>query len=1513
LNGSQADGFEELCSQLARVETPAGAEFVRKGSPDSGVECYCTLSDGSQWGWQAKFFRASLGDTQWRQLDRSVQAALEAHPGLVKYFVCIPGDRADGRRAPNTTEMQKWEHRVSIWNEWASERGMEVEFLWWGSSELTNLLSQDSQVGRRHFWFGAGGQFSREWLNQQLERAIAVAGPRYTPEVHVDVPIVRDMEAFGRTGVAAARVRELAKSIRQAPSYTLRRLADEDASEDVAGLDDAVGLIDAVVAELYGMRCAAHQQWPLPEIVSAVDEVDASLSECLTHLFETANAFDEHEQTEEFGHPRPSNPYRDAVSEIRAVRQALRDASATLRDLDLAVNSDLLIVKGKAGSGKTHLLCDVAAKRLAEGFPSIVLMGQQFTTTEHPWIQARAQLDLADLSMEQFVGAVEAAAQCAGTRALFMIDAVNEGEGHAIWPPHLAGLLSHLRASPWIGVVLSVRSPFVDYVVPDSVRQIAYEVTHRGFDDDPYAAVERFCQFYDLDFPATPLLRPEFGNPLFLKTLCEGLHNRGERSIPVGTEGVSAVFERHLDAIEADLATKLDYDPQERVVARALDAVASELAERAARWLPKSKVRELVDPFAPNTGYRRSLYRALVDAGLLLETPGSRRDDEWTVAFGYEWFADHRIAQRLIERCGDADGLASALTGSDDEGDATGWHLWNAPLEALSILLPERLGVELPEALAGHGTDPSVTSAFLGGLPWRDPTRVRSECQELVADLLDGEFHSSTVEVFDALIACAVVPHHPLGALFLDEYLWRLQMPDRDVVWSQYLYRAYGRKGPLDRLLDWTEKHPDRVAALDEESAKACAVVLAWCLTASHRFVRDRATKGLVAVLTDKIALTQALVERFDDVDDPYVRERVMAAAYGVAMRLTDAEALAPLAGAVYRLIFADGEPPPHILLRDYARGVIERARELGSDFSVDSSLVEPPYCSDWPHIPDDHEMEMLDPPIRQDGPELTSAQRVHRRIAFSVMHWDFARYVIGTNSASASHHWLSVRTTEPPWESPKERAAAFKRQLDPDLKEMFDALWASTRGKKVLAAAIRALLETQADDYEGSDFPYTVEEPDSDPEPEKEFLAALSDEQRVEFEEIKAARDAPEPRLGLEVIQRYVLWRAFDLGWTIERFGDLDWLISSSISNASRDTRKPERIGKKYQWIGLHEILAHISDRYQYRSRYDGEALNAEYSGAWQLSVRDIDPSAVVAPAPSHRERTSTSARWWRRDVHVDLADGGDDLQWLRYEADIPDRGQQLRYIDPKSGSAWIKLQGMDIWQATPPAGYDLHEVDQREIWLYACGYLIDAADVGEFLAWSEAVDFSGRWMPEPPMSHELFFGELGWSFASRALLGDYLGARHPEPSDGPRCPTMLQSAAFECSANGGQYDCSLTNSSEFCRPNPRLADAIGLRWTGYGADFVDADGSLAAFDPSAHDDGFGALLLREDCLEHFLNETQSALVWATIGEKQVIRPRPRRDPWVGFLRLTDAVAYEAGTLRGHRTTRLEIVDRDR
>ena len=59
-------------------------------------------------------------------------------------------------------------------------------------------------------------------------------------------------------------------------------------------------------------------------------------------------------------------------------------------------------------------------------------------------------------------------------------------------------------------------------------------------------------------------------------------------------------------------------------------------------------------------------------------------------------------------------------------------------------------------------------------------------------------------------------------------------------------------------------------------------------------------------------------------------------------------------------------------------------------------------------------------------------------------------------------------------------------------------------------------------------------------------------------------------------------------------------------------------------------------------------------------------------------------------------------------------------------------------------------------------------------------------------------------------------------------------------------------------------------LTWTGVGADYVDASSEMAAFDPSAHQPGPNALLLRLDLLERYLSEHNLEMCWAVTGEKQ-------------------------------------------
>jgi hypothetical protein len=133
-NGDQINSFEELCCQLVAQELDlTGSRFFRKGRPDAGLECYWRLPNGDEWGMQAKFFLTSPGGIHWTRINESIKRALEFHPRLTKYYICIPLDRSNARKENQNSFQDKWDEWVVKWEFLANSKKM-AGFLKWTSS-----------------------------------------------------------------------------------------------------------------------------------------------------------------------------------------------------------------------------------------------------------------------------------------------------------------------------------------------------------------------------------------------------------------------------------------------------------------------------------------------------------------------------------------------------------------------------------------------------------------------------------------------------------------------------------------------------------------------------------------------------------------------------------------------------------------------------------------------------------------------------------------------------------------------------------------------------------------------------------------------------------------------------------------------------------------------------------------------------------------------------------------------------------------------------------------------------------------------------------------------------------------------------------------------------------------------------------------------------------------------------------------------------------------------------------
>jgi hypothetical protein len=375
-----------------------------------------------------------------------------------------------------------------------------------------------------------------------------------------------------------------------------------------------------------------------------------------------------------------------------------------------------------------------------------------------------------------------------------------------------------------------------------------------------------------------------------------------------------------------------------------------------------------------------------------------------------------------------------------------------------------------------------------------------------------------------------------------------------------------------------------------------------------------------------------------------------------------------------------------------------------------------------------------------------------------------------------------------------------------------------------------------------------------------------------------------------LALIQRFILKRVFELGWTAERFGDFD-LGAESHSPDYRTAHKAERIGKKYQWLAYHEVLARVADNFALTHRFSNKTLS--YEGTWQVSgLRDIDPS-ITCRKTARQELTASSKPWWVPMKQPLWRQIPDDMAWLTHWDDLPRIGHVFPVIDPKDGSRWLTLQGFYRWDEPTPVDKEWSEIPHRGIWYHLRSYIVRKKDFPEIFAWAQKKNFMNRWMPESYDTSYVFHGELFWAPSYRDLCVESIGEKAWTRGDGnKRTPKPVVVTAQEYLWESSGYDCSVEESIRSHLPSPWLAQALDLEWNAREGEFCDSQMRVLFRDPSVYTPGPSVLLARAGKLRRFLKQNDYEIFWTLLGEKQILRsnnPFPARTEFSGALGIQD------------------------
>ncbi len=1031
LGEGQREAFEELCCQLARSdnEVPPGStpRRFRGAGGDGGVEFLWVLPDGTKRGIQAKFFD-DLGGKK-AQLEGSFKQAIANHPELQRYTFCFPfqlggptGARASGRGRRRTSETEKLEGWISEWESFAASEGVELKIDWWDATELTDmLLASDPHGGRRLYWFNST-VLTDSWLEDHLEDATAQAGERYTPELSVEVPAVGALRAFGRDPAWQASLEERRKGLRETTESWARKLRPgggpgpavsefpERAKEEAERLLElAVELEsclteDSAVAweELLGLLSDAIELALECERVT-VEELQAQHGEIAVDSPGFRQWMAEYQMSFPAAHVDSA---RELLRELQATKQWVEGPSGTLP------GADVLLVRGVAGVGKTHAIVDQALERRRDGRVSFVLFGEDFGTGD-PWTTVAAKLGFGtNVGREELLGAIDAAAEATGATGVIYIDALNETRpDRRAWRKWLPTMARQIGRHGNLKLCVSCRDSYLEEVVPASMS--LPEVEHNGFVGVEFEAIRRFFEHYGLERPSTPLMQPEFTVPLFLHLLCQSLQTLGETTLPPGMQGITRIVELFLSASNKRIAEEIDYDPLERRVQEAVRTLVDLMAEQRTRLPSWRDAKNRVDALYPPASRSASLFDQLArtDVLAIVSAPASGTEEpERMVRFTFERIADHLLASHLLdqvqpEEAASAfadDGPLAFSAVSDEQARA---H--RGLLEALAVQMPERFGFELTEVIDSVTWDETLMPAILAALPWRDPASVTPSTEHLVLSCLSRSEELLT-SALESLLALSTRPSHPLNADKLDWLLRSIPLADRDGVWCWFLYRSYEEERGIHRIIDWALR--DELEGLGREALRLWATTLAWFCAAADRRVRDKASKALVRVFLAKPIIIPSLIHLFADVDDDYVIERVLAAAYGTVLLAENETPTKLAAEAVWRAFFESEDLTLNALIRDHVRLILEVARD--ASVLPEGSMVErfrPPYDSSWPiEYPSEEETAPLEE--REDLPYLT----------LNEFHSDFAKYRVRPRvveafdqDASAVHRWFLKNIVE--------------------------------------------------------------------------------------------------------------------------------------------------------------------------------------------------------------------------------------------------------------------------------------------------------------------------------------------------------------------------------------------------------------------------------------------------------------------------------------------------------------------
>lgn len=1047
------------------------------------------------------------------------------------------------------------------------------------------------------------------------------------------------------------------------------------------------------------------------------------------------------------------------------------------------ITGKVLAVSGKAGVGKSQLLANAVSLLMHSGQNALLLLGHLYYTAQPIQIQIKETCNLI-FPFNELIDILEVLGERDNRIVPVFIDAINETWYYSLWKDALPAIIDKIKSCLFVKLIFSYRPEYENNLLNSALLKDIDEkrilkITHNGFTGESLEARKCFFDCYEIPFTPNECFNYELDNPLFLKLYCK-TYNEGDVSLPLLYERVLFSVNEKLHIVFQKTLRELGYMESDDLLTPFINEMAANLIAKADKRISKDGLLSL--KYWQQSGIpARPFITQLVKENLLYNFLDKNGQELYFLA--YDQMNDYYCAKAIVGHCSSEAELRHQLVKEVlCINDGMIGKLGNIDLLvnicAIYADCCKENGefcIDILDEVTYENDRAELLDRLVLSFMWRNKDTISGQ------KFLDicSKYLANVDTFWKVLISNSVKINHPLNADFLHSLLLSYDLNKRDYVWTTYINETFSTEDNIIVQMIRGYVKGEKIAMHNAEQTELLLTLFGWFLTSTSRELRDYTSKAMIEILKDNFALCEVLLKKFESVYDPYVIQRLYGVVFGTCCKRlgNQLDIYKTLAEYVYETVFNQKSIYPDILLRDYARLIIERFLWEQPDYKgvIKKHIIKPPYNSEQiPSVEEDY--------LRLDYSGGMGRRKFSMHFVDKGFYGDFGRYV---------------------------------------------------------------------------------------------FQSALS---------------------NFEVEHNYIFNYAMHyivhvLGYKEEMFGDYDLHLDKYNFNRA-NIIKIERIGKKYQWIAMYNILARVADHYKMKRRYDDEPDEIQYEGPWNLYLRDFDPTlnqnymkCKDAPVLSMIDAFLADAREENNQKFLTLK--GHEEEWLEEEGIFFRNLKNALLLDDDRGKQWLALtnycgtngknllnEGLAVWSwifaffVTPEQektllqlnaeGNDLRCFDYRNNTIYTLFNREFPWAAGSELfkkqAWVEPVINNVR-----SSVNKLFHKNIG----------------------------KILHASYDWTWDA-EYDATKSETVIWSLPCAELIEALELKQQEYDSFYYDNNGQLAAFDARRVQDN-GRVVIRKDLLDKFLAERNLRLIWIINAEKEIYNPDTRLvsqySEWTGVL----------------------------